>query len=109
MVSRYNCVASKWSEIAHNLDIEFPSTFGERQTDSYEICNNETTDENSTPKQMSFTFKRVIDIPISAQEKCIYIFSTWYRMYPLGIVVSSFRKVLEDCNLHFIAGNYTCS
>ncbi|XP_034302777.2 uncharacterized protein [Magallana gigas] len=103
MVSRYNCVALKWSEIAHNLDIEFPSTFGERETDSYEICNNETTNENPNPRQMRFTFRRVIDIPISAQEKCLYIFSAWYRMYPLGIVVSSFRKVLEDCNLHFIA------
>lgn len=102
-------MALKWSEIAHNLDIEFPSTFGGRETDIYEICHNETTDGNPNPRQMSFTFRRVIDIPISAQEKCLYIFSAWYRMYPLGIVVSSFRKVLEDCNLHFIAGNHTCS
>ena len=105
LVSRYTAVALKWRDIAQNLNIKIPPTFGERSTDSYEIVVQSTVgNDDHTTEEKSFTLVRVIDIPISAQEKCLHILAEWYRMYPNGIVVSSLKKVLEDCRLNYIAG-----
>ena len=105
LVSRYTAVAIKWRDIAQNLNIKIPPTFGERSTDSYEIVVQSTVgNDDHTTEEKSFTLVRVIDIPISAQEKCLHILAEWYRMYPNGIVVSSLKKVLEDCRLNYIAG-----
>ncbi|XP_062610755.1 uncharacterized protein LOC134272547 [Saccostrea cucullata] len=103
MVSRYNSVAAKWKDIANSLDIEIPAIFSGEETDSYEIVCLPKSSEKQTTDERKFTLNRITDIPISAQEKCLYIMAEWYRLFPRGLVVSSLKKVLEDCNLHYIA------
>ncbi|XP_061188668.1 uncharacterized protein LOC133196830 [Saccostrea echinata] len=103
MVSRYNSVAAKWKDIARSLDIEIPPVFNDKETDSYEIVNLREYSENQSTEERKFILNRITDIPISAQEKCLYIMAEWYRLFPRGLVVSSLKKVLEDCNLHYIA------